>query len=260
MSRRTCRWPKGWPNWLRCWGLAASAMPICTPLSEELQLALSRKGRWSLRAGKRTASTTADTAPEHNRDKHRLLTLDRPFLAELGVADAQHRLVPAMARKWKQINKFLEVIGAALAASPLATQQHIEVLDFGVGQGLPDLRAARPPAPCAGARCAGHRRGDPARHGGAVQRHRRAARPEGPALRAGRREQLCAARGGRDDRAACLRHSHRSRHPHGHPRWRVAHLLRAVLPQAAAPAAAAARTPCGRSCSTACTWARRPRC
>jgi SAM-dependent methyltransferase len=102
---------------------------------QEQQLALSRKGRWSLRAGRRTASTTADTAPEHNRDKHRLLRLDRPFLAELGVADAQHRLVPAMARKWKQINKFLEVIGAALAASPLATQQHIEVLDFGAGKG-----------------------------------------------------------------------------------------------------------------------------
>jgi len=101
---------------------------------EELQLALSRKGRWSLRAGRPTA--TAPAAPaEHNREKHRLLTLDRPFLAALGVADAQQRLVPAMARKWKQINRFLEVIGAALAASPLAAQQHIEVLDFGSGKG-----------------------------------------------------------------------------------------------------------------------------
>jgi SAM-dependent methyltransferase len=40
-----------------------------------------------------------------------------------------------MARKWKQINRFLEVIGAALAASTLAAQQHIEVLDFGAGKG-----------------------------------------------------------------------------------------------------------------------------
>jgi SAM-dependent methyltransferase len=40
-----------------------------------------------------------------------------------------------MARKWKQINRFLEVIAAALAASPLAAQQHIEVLDFGSGKG-----------------------------------------------------------------------------------------------------------------------------
>jgi SAM-dependent methyltransferase len=102
---------------------------------QELQLALSRKGRWSLRVGRRTAAATAEAAPHHNREKQRLLTLDRPFLAELGVTDAQHRLVPAMARKWKQINRFLEVIGAALAASKRAAQQHIEVLDFGSGKG-----------------------------------------------------------------------------------------------------------------------------
>jgi SAM-dependent methyltransferase len=101
---------------------------------EELQLALSRKGRWSLRARRHTAAAPA-AAAEHNRDKQRLLTLDRPFLAELGVADAEAKLVPAMARKWKQINRFLEVIGAALAASPLAAQQRIEVLDFGSGKG-----------------------------------------------------------------------------------------------------------------------------
>ena len=40
-----------------------------------------------------------------------------------------------MARKWKQINKFVEILDAALAASPLARQQHIEVLDFGAGKG-----------------------------------------------------------------------------------------------------------------------------
>ena len=101
---------------------------------EELQLAVSRKGRWSLRVGRHGTPTTAEPAT-HNREKQRLLTLDRPFLAALGVADAEARLVPAMARKWKQINRFLEVIGAALAASTLATQRHIEVLDFGSGKG-----------------------------------------------------------------------------------------------------------------------------
>jgi SAM-dependent methyltransferase len=103
----------------------------------ELQLALSRKGRWSLRAGNpaRAAGDEVAAPAAHNREKQRLLTLDRPFLAELGVADAAHRLVPAMARKWKQINRFLEVIGAALAASPVAEQRHIEVLDFGSGKG-----------------------------------------------------------------------------------------------------------------------------
>ncbi len=40
-----------------------------------------------------------------------------------------------MSRKWKQINKFLEVFSGALAASPLASDQPIEVLDFGAGKG-----------------------------------------------------------------------------------------------------------------------------
>jgi SAM-dependent methyltransferase len=103
----------------------------------ELQLAFSRKGKASLRVAKRAPQSQGVGAPGagHNREKHRLLELDRPFLAELGVTDAQHRLVPAMARKWKQINKFLEVFSAAWAASPVATQGSLEVLDFGSGKG-----------------------------------------------------------------------------------------------------------------------------
>jgi len=100
---------------------------------QELQLAVSRKGRASLRSGRRESAASGPAS--HNREKQRWLSLDRPFLAALGVTDAQQRLVPAMARKWKQINKFLEIIDAALTASPLATQQHIEVLDFGSGKG-----------------------------------------------------------------------------------------------------------------------------
>ena len=115
----------------------------------EVQLARSRKGRWSLRearvdaprAGAAAALTAATqpTAPApvaaHNREKRRALSLERPFLAALGVTDTQHRLVPAMARKWKQINKFLEIIDAALASSKRAARGRIEVLDFGSGKG-----------------------------------------------------------------------------------------------------------------------------
>ena len=64
--------------------------------------------------------------------------MDTPFLTELGVTDAQQRLVPAMARKWRQINKFVEILGHALGQSPLAARdpaQPIRVLDFGAGKG-----------------------------------------------------------------------------------------------------------------------------
>ncbi len=104
-------------------------------LDEELQLARSRKGRFSLRSAAREASVSDAPASGHNRDKHRLLRLDRPFLQALGVTDAGHRLVPAMARKWKQINKFLEVFDGALAAAAWPAQQPLRVLDYGAGKG-----------------------------------------------------------------------------------------------------------------------------
>ena len=108
-----------------------------TPV-QEVQLAFGKKGKASVRVGK--AATMADQAgPEaggqHNRDKQRFLSLERPFLRELGVTDAQGRLVPAMSRKWKQINKFIEVFAAALAASPLAGLPDPHVVDFGSGKG-----------------------------------------------------------------------------------------------------------------------------
>jgi hypothetical protein len=112
---------------------------------QELQLAFSKKGKASLRTGKvaghvppdEAAPGTVNTsqAAAHNRDKHRLLELSRPFLHELGVTDAQGQLIPAMSRKWKQINKFIEVFSAALERSTLAEQGDIHVVDFGSGKG-----------------------------------------------------------------------------------------------------------------------------
>ncbi|MBI5258465.1 MAG: SAM-dependent methyltransferase [Burkholderiales bacterium] len=100
----------------------------------QVELLVSQRGQFSLmRRGDRSAAPPA--APAHNREKQRWLTLDRPFLSELGVTTPQHTLVPAMARKWKQINKFVEVFSHALAASPLAGARQLRVVDFGSGKG-----------------------------------------------------------------------------------------------------------------------------
>nr|WP_236651226.1 SAM-dependent methyltransferase [Aquabacterium fontiphilum] len=40
-----------------------------------------------------------------------------------------------MSRKWKQINKFIEVLSAALARSRLADRDRLHVVDFGSGKG-----------------------------------------------------------------------------------------------------------------------------
>ena len=73
-----------------------------------MQLEYSKKGKSSLFKGKSQQEREVPSA-EHNREKNRFLDLTRPFLADLGVTNKQQELIPAMSRKWKQINKFIEV-------------------------------------------------------------------------------------------------------------------------------------------------------
>jgi hypothetical protein len=106
----------------------------------ETQLMLSKKGKPHLSFhdaatdGAAADDATAPAPAGHDREKQRWLDLQRPFLVALGVTTAQHQLVPAMARKWKQINKFVEIFAHALAASPLADAQQLRVVDFGAGK------------------------------------------------------------------------------------------------------------------------------
>ncbi|HMC14592.1 MAG TPA: SAM-dependent methyltransferase [Albitalea sp.] len=104
--------------------------------SHDVQLARSRKGVYTLRVGKLAdAAAQAPPPAPHDRPKHRQLDITTPFLVELGVTDAQHRLIPQMARKWKQINKFVEVLAHALDDAGLASASALRVLDFGSGKG-----------------------------------------------------------------------------------------------------------------------------
>jgi hypothetical protein len=117
---------------------------FCT--DEELQLLISRKGRIALHRSRVAREEDADEragapAEGHARQKRRLLALDAPFLQALGVVDRGGVLVPAMARKWKQINKFVEVLDHALdeaglaQGKPPAGAAPLQVVDFGAGKG-----------------------------------------------------------------------------------------------------------------------------
>ena len=100
---------------------------------EDLELRFTKKGKASLQ--QQVTAREAGAAQTHDREKQRLLTLDTPFLAALGVTTPAGDLVPAMARKFKQINKFVEILDHALAASPLRGQAKLRVADFGSGKG-----------------------------------------------------------------------------------------------------------------------------
>ena len=103
----------------------------------ELQLRFSKKGKQALLRTSRPAGDAADPAARaHDRAKPRALPLELPFWVDLGVADERHRLVPSMARKWKQIDKFLEVLEHALDDAGWSAEGPApRVVDFGCGKG-----------------------------------------------------------------------------------------------------------------------------
>jgi hypothetical protein len=109
----------------------------------DLQLLVSKKGKATLRrhlaAQDDLAGTGVAGLAAHDRARARRLPLDLPFLVELGLSDASHRLVPSMARKWRQIDKFLEVLDHALDALPAGPGGEraapIRVVDYGAGKG-----------------------------------------------------------------------------------------------------------------------------
>ena len=104
--------------------------------TEDIQLAANRRGEFRLQRGRIAAAPAVEPdAFEHDREKSRLLSLDRPFLAALGITTEDGRLVPAMARKWKQVNKFLEIVDHAIEGAGLGDKPEIRVLDFGAGKG-----------------------------------------------------------------------------------------------------------------------------
>lgn len=103
-------------------------------LNDEVQLEFTKKGKPMLHRNTVQQAREVVTG-EHDREKKRYLELSRPFLHDLGVTDKQQALIPAMSRKWKQINKFIEVFSHALSSAPLAADQPVRVADFGSGKG-----------------------------------------------------------------------------------------------------------------------------
>jgi hypothetical protein len=85
----------------------------------------------------RSGPTFASSEPAgHDRRKRRAVeTVGNVYLRELGVTDAEGRVRPAMGDKLRQINKFVEVVGDLVAASPLAGAGAVKVVDMGAGKG-----------------------------------------------------------------------------------------------------------------------------
>lgn len=94
---------------------------------------------WQVLAGGRGAKvlrrppTRASVSREHDRRKRRVLPEGRPvpFLVELGVMTAEGRVLARRQAKFRQVNRFLELVGDVLDELP---EGPLTIVDFGSGK------------------------------------------------------------------------------------------------------------------------------
>jgi SAM-dependent methyltransferase len=103
--------------------------------TQDVQLKRNKKKDLLTITQKTAMAKNEDRATQaHDRSKHRFVEQESVFLQHLGITDAQGQVIPSMARKWKQINKFVEIFSGALTQLP-NQDQALHVVDFGSGKG-----------------------------------------------------------------------------------------------------------------------------
>lgn len=101
---------------------------------EEWQLSFSKKNKLLQNRTKLKTAAPMAVATAHNREKQRFVEQSRAYLQALGITDANGQVVPSMSKKWKQINKFVEILAKAIRETGLQERQEVHVADFGSGK------------------------------------------------------------------------------------------------------------------------------
>ena len=102
-------------------------------LNQDIQLKKNKK-KAMFNIQKKQASATKVEQHQHNREKQRYVDQHSSFLMHLGITDEKGQIIPSMARKWKQINRFIEIFSNAYEQID-ASQQELNIVDFGSGKG-----------------------------------------------------------------------------------------------------------------------------
>ena len=105
---------------------------LLTTSSEASQYVLKRDGSYK-RSAKALAAAPGGGAPDHDRQKTYLLSEGEniPALVDLGVFTPDFRIVKAKYDKYRQINRFIQLIDDEFAASQ---RKSLTILDFGCGK------------------------------------------------------------------------------------------------------------------------------
>ncbi len=100
-------------------------------LESDLLVMISKKKKVSYRT---TAPSFKNKLPEiHDKPKEKRINLSSSYLQFLGITDKSHKVIPKMADKYRQINKYLEIIESLLTSLDMNTQ--LQIVDMGSGKG-----------------------------------------------------------------------------------------------------------------------------
>jgi hypothetical protein len=106
---------------------------LFTPV-QTAQLETGDDGHGHLRV-KNLSSVPAPAGDTHDRAKAHLIPADAPWLRALGVTDERGRPRTGMADKFRQIEKFAELLTHLLAGTNLPADRELSVTDMGSGKG-----------------------------------------------------------------------------------------------------------------------------
>lgn len=114
---------QGWGQ-LNAWGV-----------TREYNLAASKKGK-ILFNQKRISGNSPQISETHDKKKNYIIAEDKPFpaLADMGVFTKEGRVAKPMYDKFRQINRFVEIIDDAVREKSFDGRQPVRVIDFGCGK------------------------------------------------------------------------------------------------------------------------------
>ncbi len=99
---------------------------------EELQFEQSDRGTFRLK--RHQAPPLGSPTKTHNREKNYLISAEAPFLVGVGIASRPGAIKRERYDKFRQINKFLEIIASLIPTSALSSERGISAIDFGSGK------------------------------------------------------------------------------------------------------------------------------
>ncbi len=102
-------------------------------IENDLQLDIGKKGKSRLNVAKPTFKEKPTLA--HNPDKQILANPQSFYLTALGITTDHGEVRDKQQDKWKQINKFVEILGSLFDKSQLKDRKELKIVDMGSGKG-----------------------------------------------------------------------------------------------------------------------------